>query len=718
MNEFPLSLAFLAAQVAAVTLVALALDAWIVRRSPAVAARVLFLALFALPILTAAMFCPLPNWWTWPHRAEPVAVAESETSTQPGSARAADGLKPVAMDAPKRGLSVRDLMQSLPSVGARWRPSPRAGQILAVAWLLGVTICGIRMIGGLWSVGRLRRRSRPVLDAVANEMLRTLASDMGVKRAVELREADLPGLPATAGWRRPIILLPTDWMSWGATELRSALAHELAHIHAGDFLNGIVAQLASALHFYHPLPRRLLNRLRLRREMAADALAARYAGGRREYLRALARLALCSESSGTGVPAPLLLSAHGGVLFRRIQMLRNTEEARPLSRTVRRLTLAMLAGSVLLASAMRGSADAPDSASASAPSSAEVEPFDLSYLTANPKGTHAVVCLRPSVLFAQPGMAEYAKAMRTVVKAQLQLQGRTLPSDLGLADIEQIVIDAEITVDAKAPPPNHSLMCGTGNLMIRMRRDVDWLSLLKGLFGKVKTSKQDQFTIHSVNAPTIGPTDVSFCEIDRRTLLMVQSQDGKFLIPTKGSKPTIDLGASWSQIERLPFAVGFDNRDSYWSKKLAPDVEGITGLASRTKKTKEGDRYAMTTSALDTTEIAKPIRAADSICYGVDFATGFECRLFLTGKDEARAREIVSSIDTLAKLVADELNANPADGETGPNDDTVRKLTNDILKSGKVVRSGVQVRAEGHSSVKLSDFLPSIGDDAHLGSKQ
>ena len=77
-SELPSTLGWLAAQIAAVAAVALLLDARLAKRCPAAAARLLLAALLAPPLLTAAMFCPLPNWWTWRHSAPATETAERD----------------------------------------------------------------------------------------------------------------------------------------------------------------------------------------------------------------------------------------------------------------------------------------------------------------------------------------------------------------------------------------------------------------------------------------------------------------------------------------------------------------------------------------------------------------------------------------------------------------------------------------------------------------
>ena len=63
---------------------------------------------------------------------------------------------------------------------------------------------------------------------------------------MELREVADLGSPATAGWRRPVILVPPDWRDWDASERRAVLAHELAHIIRGDYAAGLLARLGSS----------------------------------------------------------------------------------------------------------------------------------------------------------------------------------------------------------------------------------------------------------------------------------------------------------------------------------------------------------------------------------------------------------------------------------------------------------------------------------------
>ena len=132
--------------------------------------------------------------------------------------------------------------------------------------------------------------------------------------------------PATAGWLRPMLLLPADWREWDDTERRAVVAHELAHVIRGDYAAGLLARLAVVVHFYHPMVRWMAGRLHLEQELAADEMGARFAGGRSSYLLALSRLALEQEGRSPSWPARAFLPARG-TLIRRIAMLKNETEA-------------------------------------------------------------------------------------------------------------------------------------------------------------------------------------------------------------------------------------------------------------------------------------------------------------------------------------------------------------------------------------------------------
>lgn len=249
-------------------------------------------------------------------------------------------------------------------------------------WLVifagGTMLVGlIRLLGGLWSVRLFVRTSRPLQTPALLEQIDLLRAEMGCTPAVDIRECSHLATAATVGWRRPVILLSENWKTWSEPQLKSVLAHEIAHITRGDFLAGVAAQVGVVLHFYHPLVHWLANRLRLEQELAADALAAQVVGGSRAYLHAIGELALQHTNEPVGWPAHTFLPTRRTFL-RRIEMLRDSKllsGKAPLA--LRWGTLAAIAAVTLVAIGIRppgGETASPAAAVAADPPKASPTP--------------------------------------------------------------------------------------------------------------------------------------------------------------------------------------------------------------------------------------------------------------------------------------------------------------------------------------------------------
>lgn len=192
--------------------------------------------------------------------------------------------------------------------------------VFATSLLVGLA----RLVVGLAFVGVQRWQAEPIESPELLELVDLLSSEIGVARLVDVRESSRISTPATIGWRRPMILLPSDWPTWSSDERRAVLAHEIAHIRNGDFIAWLWAQFGLSLHFYHPLVHWLIGRLRLEQELAADALAAPFAGGTSSYLNALAAMALRQSGRPLNWPARAFLPTRD-TLLRRIEMLRRPQ---------------------------------------------------------------------------------------------------------------------------------------------------------------------------------------------------------------------------------------------------------------------------------------------------------------------------------------------------------------------------------------------------------
>lgn len=159
------------------------------------------------------------------------------------------------------------------------------------AWIAGVTLFSIRLLGGWVHVQRLRSRHTLPANTATLEMLRTLTSRLNLRRPVRLVQTCAARTPMVIGWLRPIVLLPVT-AATGLTEdqLYAVLAHELAHIRRHDYLVNLAQSVIETVLFYHPAVWWLSRRVRIEREHCCDDLAIACCGDRLLYARALASL--------------------------------------------------------------------------------------------------------------------------------------------------------------------------------------------------------------------------------------------------------------------------------------------------------------------------------------------------------------------------------------------------------------------------------------------
>lgn len=100
-----------------------------------------------------------------------------------------------------------------------------------------------------------------------------LARQVGLRRQVKVLLSDASGIPHVWGFLHPAIILPRQAITWSAERLDAVLLHELGHIRRHDGLTTLMARLAGAIYWFHPLVWWSLRRIREDAERACDALA-------------------------------------------------------------------------------------------------------------------------------------------------------------------------------------------------------------------------------------------------------------------------------------------------------------------------------------------------------------------------------------------------------------------------------------------------------------
>jgi len=597
MNDLGMSLAWSAVQVALVMVPVVALHVLASRRSPASGSWIAVVGLELSVAISALAFIPRPRRGVespGPSAAVAMTAAVSQTnhnanvdvcSRQAASPINEPGRHAFALSLTFAGFRdvFRRLEQGAVVPAARLR---RWGTTLAVIGIAGSAVGLFRLVLGLWAVRLCRRRGTIMDDPRMIALFNEIRQAMGCDHRVEIRVVPELITPATAGWWHPVLLLPDDWQSWNELDRRAVLAHELAHIQRWDYAAGLVARLALALEFYHPLVHWMAGRLQLQQELAADAVAARFAGGRGSYLRTLSRLALKQDGRFPSWPARAFLPAPG-TLIRRIAMLRDESVTvdRPWSRPSRLLVGLCLLGLAVLVATLRGPAWAgegetlPRSSRARrvAPSlenDAKVSPapFDLQYVSA---GVPGIIAFRPAAIFRHPGLMHLAKEFEETWIPMLAKQcnvdlPRTDRLKLGLEDVEWVTTNLNFGKGGKnklgVEMPR--LMMGAP-IAVRTTKPFDWLSFLRGWrfeFDEVHEGDRVYYKVTGVARPHLGgdacvylPDERTVVFSDERTIRILLGRPKHFL-------PAHLASTDWERVSRGLLAVAVQNQDGQFAK--------------------------------------------------------------------------------------------------------------------------------------------------------
>lgn len=216
---------------------------------------------------------------------------------------------------------VETLLVGLVCLPGRVSGIPLAGWILG-AWLVGTLTLLLRLVAILWRgrtlIHRAVSNTEPRLDTMLGEIRKILR----VRQTVDLRiTADL-ATPATLGWKRPVILLPREALSWPAPDLQMVLFHEMAHVARNDWIVMIGGEIVRAFYWPNPVVHHGLAALSLAQDQAADEVTLRNG---HSGLRLAGRLLLMAQQwRAQNRAAGLQTFARRHTIYRRIRDLLHT----------------------------------------------------------------------------------------------------------------------------------------------------------------------------------------------------------------------------------------------------------------------------------------------------------------------------------------------------------------------------------------------------------
>ena len=211
------------------------------------------------------------------------------------------------------------------------RQTARSTVWALAAWLTPAVWLMLRHALALLAARNLRRGATPVEDPGT---LARLASQFDLAATPRLLESPNAGSPICLGWLRQCIVLPQAWREWPAGQLEAVLTHELAHVARRDVLWQMLARLACAVYWFHPLAWAAAWQIRLERELACDDWVLRGGESSTRYARWLLNVAATlsdkARTEGAGVAM-----ASGVAFERRIAAILDQRRPRyPLSRRI------------------------------------------------------------------------------------------------------------------------------------------------------------------------------------------------------------------------------------------------------------------------------------------------------------------------------------------------------------------------------------------------
>ncbi len=140
--------------------------------------------------------------------------------------------------------------------------------VLAGLYLGGVFFLLASLIAGIVRLRRVASSGEVWLDGT--RLAAEVACANGIRRAVLVVISDEVSVPMTFGFRRQTIVVPATARLWDDGALRRALRHELEHVRRDDWALQLVARVAVAVYWPHPLVWMAWRRFCAEAERACD----------------------------------------------------------------------------------------------------------------------------------------------------------------------------------------------------------------------------------------------------------------------------------------------------------------------------------------------------------------------------------------------------------------------------------------------------------------
>jgi uncharacterized protein YjbI with pentapeptide repeats/beta-lactamase regulating signal transducer with metallopeptidase domain len=248
-------------------------------------------------------------------------VRDEHASPQRGhdAARDATAMKASADSRPV-AVAGGSLWDRLPVI--RWTPRMSRNLALGVVgvWLLGALIGLIGLAASVIRVRGLKRRSSPLDGTLADEL--PWLTEVGPGREIYLRLSFETETPVAIGFRRPVILIPTELATAdGLAAIEQLVLHEHAHLRRYDDWTNLVQRVIERIFWFNPIVWLVGRRIALEREIASDDAVVEKTGEAHAYATSLWKLAREMRMPEHAVVAPGALLTRKQITVRIEQLL-------------------------------------------------------------------------------------------------------------------------------------------------------------------------------------------------------------------------------------------------------------------------------------------------------------------------------------------------------------------------------------------------------------
>jgi uncharacterized protein YjbI with pentapeptide repeats/beta-lactamase regulating signal transducer with metallopeptidase domain len=205
---------------------------------------------------------------------------------------------------------------------ARWTPRMSRNLAIGVAgiWAVGALAGLIGLVGSIVRVRGLKRRSSPLDGTLADEL--PWLTEVGPGREIYLRLSYETETPVAIGFRRPVILIPTELATAdGLMAIEQLILHEHAHLRRHDDWTNLLQRAIERIFWFNPVVWLVGRRIALEREIASDDAVVEKTGEAHAYATSLWKLAREMRMPEHAVVAPGALLTRKQIAVRIEQLL-------------------------------------------------------------------------------------------------------------------------------------------------------------------------------------------------------------------------------------------------------------------------------------------------------------------------------------------------------------------------------------------------------------